>query len=56
MTSCPLSLKAIPAQNSLQRDINHPLEKMSTKIPLQREKERQDREKEKERRKKDLLE
>jgi hypothetical protein len=34
MTSCPLSLKAIPAHNSSQRDIKLPLERMSTMISL----------------------
>jgi hypothetical protein len=38
MTSCPLSLKVIPAHNSTQRDIKHPLERMSAKIALQRSK------------------
>jgi hypothetical protein len=37
MTSCPLSLKAISSHNSSQRDIKHPLERMSAKIALQRE-------------------
>jgi hypothetical protein len=36
MTSCPLSLKPIAAHNSSQRDIKHPLERMSAKIALQR--------------------
>jgi hypothetical protein len=40
MTSCPLSLKAIPSHNSSQRDIKHPLERMSAKISLQRAKRR----------------
>ena len=30
------SLKVIPAHNSLQRDVKHPLERMSAKISLQR--------------------
>jgi hypothetical protein len=33
MTSCPLSLKAISSHKSLQRDIKHPLERMSAKSP-----------------------
>jgi hypothetical protein len=36
MTTCPLSLKAISPHNSSQRDIKHPLERMSAKIALQR--------------------
>jgi hypothetical protein len=38
MTSCPLSLKTIPAHNSSQRDIKHPLERMSAKISRKKEK------------------
>jgi hypothetical protein len=36
MISCPLSLRAISPHNSSQRDIKHPLERMSAKIALQR--------------------
>jgi hypothetical protein len=43
MTSCPLSLKTIPAHNSSQRDIKHPLEKMSAKISLGEEMEKMER-------------
>jgi hypothetical protein len=43
-----LSLKIIPAQNSSQRDIKHPLERMSAKIALQRgNRRKKEREKEK---------
>jgi hypothetical protein len=35
-----LSLKAISPHNSSQRDIKHPLERMSAKIALQRENRR----------------
>jgi hypothetical protein len=55
MTSCPLSLKAIPAHNSSQRDIKHPLEGMSAKIVLREKKGRKmerKREEEKEKKKK----
>jgi hypothetical protein len=40
MTSCPLSLKAISAHKSSQRDIKLSLERMSATIALQREKRR----------------
>jgi hypothetical protein len=42
MTSCPLSLKAIAAHNSSQRDIKHSLERISARIALQREKGKED--------------
>jgi hypothetical protein len=55
MTSCPLSLKAIPAHNSSQKDIKHPSEKMSAKISFQREKREEKTERKKEEEEEDKM-
>jgi hypothetical protein len=39
MTSCPLSLKAIPAHNSSQRDIKHPLKECLQRSPSSEKRE-----------------